>query len=288
MLKLGRILLPVEFHETCLRVIGVADSIARRFHSEIVLLHVIAAESYSQQEWKNGRPVMGDALLDELLSYAEKHLHETVRPGLKGLPVKGVVRQGDPSSEIIKVAEEETVDLIAMATRGRTGFYGHLIGSVTAKVMHESDKPVLTGTNFPEVPQPWNAQHVLCGVTFSEHSLATLKCAGRIANEFQAKLTIAHVTPSVDLYGPGGTYADRRWQQELVASAEELIAKVQEQTGVKGEAAVEGGDPGAGLSKIGVRVGADLLVVGAHFGGGHLGANGYGIIAESKIPVLSV
>ena len=98
------------------------------------------------------------------------------------------------------------MDLIAMATRGRTGFYGHLIGSVTTKVMHESDKPVLTGTNFPEVSQHgWNAQHVLCGVTFSEHSLATLKCAGRIADEFQAKLTIAHVMPNVDLYGPGGT-----------------------------------------------------------------------------------
>ena len=289
MLKLRRILLPVEFHERCLRVIGVADSIARRFHSEIVLLHVVSPESYSQQEWKNGRPVTGDVLLDELLSYAEKDLHETVRPWLKGLPVKGVVRRGDPSSEIIKVAEEETVDLIAMATRGRAGFYGHLIGSVTAKVMHESDKPVLTGTNFPEVSQQGgNAQHVLCGVTFSEHSLPTLKCAGRIADEFQAKLTIAHVTPNVDLYGPGGTYADPRWQQELVASAEELIGKVQEQTGVKGEAAVESGDPGAGLSKIGVRVGADLLVVGAHFGGGHLGANGYGILAGSKIPVLSV
>ena len=46
-LQVRKILLPVEFHETTLRVIGVADAIARRFHSEIVLLHVIAPESYS-------------------------------------------------------------------------------------------------------------------------------------------------------------------------------------------------------------------------------------------------
>jgi nucleotide-binding universal stress UspA family protein len=287
MLKVRKILLPVEFHETTLRVIGVVDSIARRFGSEIVLLHVLAPESYSKQEWKNGRPVTGEDLLEELFAYAEQ-LGEKL-PGLEGLPVKCVVRRGDASSEIIEAARHELVDLIAMATRGRAGFYGHLIGSVTAKVMHESEAPVLTGTRFPEVPQQGlSVKRVLCGVTFSEHSLATLECAAKIAAEFQAQLSIAHVTPNVDLYGPGGTYAERRWQQELVASGEELIAKVQEQTGVKGEAAVESGDPGAGLSRIADRVSADLLVVGAHFGGGHLGANGHGILAESKIPVLSL
>ena len=288
MLKVAKILFPVEFHESCLRIVASVDFVARRCQSKIVLLHVLAPESYSQWEWKHGQPLGCDDLLGELRAFADKELHESLGPVFAGLPVKCLVQRGDPSSEIIEAAKQESVDLIAMPTRGRTGFYGHLIGSVTAEVMFESEQPVLTGTHFPPAAAEGGIKHVLCGVTFSDHSLPTLRCAGRIASEFQAKLTIAHVTPNVDIYGPGGTYTDRGWQRELVSSAEELIAKVQRETGVQGEAAVGSGDPGTALSKIAGEVGADLLVAGCHFGGGHLGANAQGILAESKIPVLSV
>jgi nucleotide-binding universal stress UspA family protein len=130
--------------------------------------------------------------------------------------------------------------------------------------------------------------HVLCGVTFSDHSRDVLKCAAKVAAEFQARLTIAHVTPDVEIYGPGGTYVDRGWRDELVGSAQELIVKIQQEVGVKAETAVESGDPGTALSRIAQKIGADLLVVGCHNSGGHLGSNGYGIISESEIPVLSV
>lgn len=288
MLKLSKILFPVEFHESCLRIIASVDFVARRFQSEIMLLHVLAPESYSPWERQHGQAAGCEDLLNDLRAFADKELHESLGPVFPGLAVRCLVQRGDPSTEIVDAAKREAVDLIAMPTRGRTGFFGRLIGSVTAEVMFDSDQPVLTGTHFPEAPAEGGVKHVLCGVTFSEHSRPTLTCAAKVAAEFQAKLTIAHVTPNVDLYGPGGTYADRGWQQELVRSAEELIAKVQAETGVKGEAAVGSGDPGAALSNIASQVGADLLVAGCHFGGGHLGANAQGILAESKIPVLSV
>jgi nucleotide-binding universal stress UspA family protein len=289
MLPVRKILLPVEFHETCLRVIGVADSIARRFHSEIVLLHVIAPESYSPYDRPGGRPLSSDELLNELRGYAQNDLHESLGSALDGLSVKCLVRQGDASTEILAAAEEQATDLIVMPTSGRPGFYGRLIGSVTAEVMHESDHPVLSGTHFPEVAQQGlDVKHVLCGVTFSDHSRPTLECAAKIAEEFQAKLTIAHVTPDVQMYGPGGDYADPTWQRELTASAEELIARLQKDTGATGDSAIESGDPAKGLAKIAARVGANLLVAGCHFSGGHLGSNTYSILGESPVPVLSM
>ena len=289
MLQVRKILLPVQFHETSLRVIGVADSIARHFHSEIVLLHVIAPESYSPYDRPAGRPMTSEELLDELRSYAQNNLHESLGSALEGLPLKCLVRQGDASTEILAAAEEQATDLIVMPTSGRTGFYGSLIGSVTAKVMHESDHPVLSGTHFPpSPPQGLDVKHVLCGVTFADHSRPTLQCAATIAAEFHAKLTIAHVTPDVQLYGPGGDYADPTWQRELTASAQELIARIQKDTGATGDSAIESGDVGKGLGKIAAQIGADLLVAGCHYGGGHLGANSYGILSESPVPVLSV
>lgn len=289
MLKIRKILVPIEFHETSLHIIQVVDAMARSFHSEVVLLHVVAPESYSRREWNHDQPITSDHLLNEVFAYAASDLNEKLPHSLEGLPVKCIVRRGDASTEIIAAAKAEAVDLIAMPTRGRKGFYGHLIGSVTAKVIYEAGQPVLTGTHFPAVAQQGcDVKHVLCGVTFSEHSRPTLQCAAKVASEFQARLTVAHVTPNVDLYGPGGLYADQGWKQELVRSAEELIARLQKETGVTGDSAVESGDPGGGLGKIAAQIGADLLVVGSHFGSGHLGANGYGILAESQIPVLSV
>src|SRR5579872_3663167 len=100
-LQIRKILLPVQFHETSLRVIGVADALARRFHSEVVLLHVIAPESYSPLDRPGGRLLSPEDLLNQLFTYAEKDLHESLGSALDGLLVKCLVTQGDASTEII-------------------------------------------------------------------------------------------------------------------------------------------------------------------------------------------
>ena len=289
-MEIRKVLFPVEFHEASLRLIWVAADIVRRFHAQLVILHVVAPESYSARDWKKGRPLASGDLLGELVRYAEQDLRESVQPAVEGLPLRCIVAQGDAASGIIEAARNESVDLIVMATRGNRGFYRHLIGSVTTKVMYETDCPVLTSAHLEKVDahRELKLDRVLCGVTFSEHSLDVLKCAAQVAAEFQAKLTIAHVTPDVEMYGPGGNYIDRGWKQDLVRSAQELAGRLQQQVGIAAEVAIESGDPGAGLSRIAARTGADLLVVGCHNSGGHFGSNGYGIISQSLVPVLSV
>jgi len=289
MLPIRKILLPLDFHEAAFRIIHLATGLARRFNSEVVLAHVVTRQDYSPHEMKQGRPLRGDELLGEIAEFAEKDLHESVQAELRGLRVKCLVRKGDAASQIVRIAEEESADLIVMPTHGYNGFYRYLIGSVTAKVIHDSDCPVLTAAHLQERPIPdLVIKHVLCGVTYSDHSRETLRWAAEIAAEFKAKLTLGLVTPSVELYGPGGMYVDRPWRDELVLGASEQMEKLQQQVGVKAETAIESGDPGEGLSRIASRVAADLLVVGCHTSGGRLGSNGYGIICESPIPVLSV
>lgn len=289
MLNVHKILFPIEFHETSLRIFRVAAGIARRFDSEIVLLHVVAPANYSPQDWKGTQPLNSDTLLGELLEYSDRELHSSLRTEIEGLRLKSSIRKGYTASEIVEAARDESIDLIVMPSRGYKGFYRHLMGSVTAKVMHDTDRPVLASAHLETRPDHnVNVKRVLCGVTFSEHSLQVLRCAAKVAAEFQAGLTIAHVTPDVERYGPGGMVVDRGWKDELVLSAQELIAKIQRQADVKGDAAVGSGDPGVVLSQIAQRTGADLIVVGCHDSGGHFGSNVSAIISESQIPVLSV
>ena len=47
MLNIKKILLPVDFPNTSLRVVHQAATLAHHFHSEIVMLHAVTAESHA-------------------------------------------------------------------------------------------------------------------------------------------------------------------------------------------------------------------------------------------------
>jgi nucleotide-binding universal stress UspA family protein len=57
--------------------------------------------------------------------------------------VELVVREGPPADDILRLAEEKNVDLIIMATHGRTGVRRFVLGSVTEKVIRATARPVL-------------------------------------------------------------------------------------------------------------------------------------------------
>lgn len=62
----------------------------------------------------------------------------------EGLDIKKWIVQGHPAEEIMKLAEEQSVDLIVMGTLGRSGIEKFLLGSVADKVIRNSNIPVLT------------------------------------------------------------------------------------------------------------------------------------------------
>jgi nucleotide-binding universal stress UspA family protein len=62
----------------------------------------------------------------------------------EGLQTEGMIVEGHPAEEIIKVANEQSADLIVMGALGVTGIKKYLIGSVAEKVVRHSNVPVLT------------------------------------------------------------------------------------------------------------------------------------------------
>ncbi len=61
-----------------------------------------------------------------------------------GVDIEGVLLSGNPSAEIVKFAKDTAIDLIVMATHGRSGVEHILMGSVAEKVLRKSPCPVLT------------------------------------------------------------------------------------------------------------------------------------------------
>ena len=111
-----------------------------------------------------------------------------------------------------------------------------------------------------------------------------------MAAAVDARLTLVHITGSVEFFGPGGYWVNPEWKKTIVSMATEEIAKLQKDVGTNAEVIIDSGDVPQLLNRAAEQTKADVLVIGHIPGRSHLGDNGegYGIIRESRIPVLSV
>ena len=220
-----------------------AAFLARHFHSEIILLHVVAPLSYPAGVLESGDEITGRDLHAEIIKRAQKELDQSLRPEPAGIVVKRLLLRGDPAREIAQTARDEKVDLIVMSTHGHGVLYRFLLGSVAAKVLHNSDCPVWTTPHLEETPaREFAIRNVLCAVDLSPHSRNTVSRAAQMAAEFGARLTLVHVTAGVEMYGPGGSYVLPELKEELVGYAAKEIAKLQQDVGTKAEVIIDSGD----------------------------------------------
>src|SRR5271157_1875198 len=128
-----KILLPIDFSE---RSAKAAAAVAERFHSEITLLHILAPRFEAPLAIPGQRTVVHGFAREE----AEARMQEFQCQEWHRLQVKRVPREGDPARAIVEYAESEHIDLIMMPTHGYGPFRRLLLGSVTAKVLHEDRK----------------------------------------------------------------------------------------------------------------------------------------------------
>jgi nucleotide-binding universal stress UspA family protein len=286
-----KILLPVAFPSTALTVVHQTAFLARHFQCEILLLHVVTSLNYPAGVLESGHGLTEQDLHAAIIKRAQQELDLALRRELDGIAVRRLLLRGDPAREIVRTAQDEKVSLIMMSTRGPGAFYRFLLGSVTAKVLHDSDCPVWTDAQWEEAPtREFAIRNVLCAVDLGPRSRNTVSRAAQIAAKFGARLTLVHITPGVEIYGPGGLQVLPEWKETLVGYAAREIAKLQQDVGTKAEVIIDSGGVHKLLNRAAEQVNGDLLVIGHLPASGHLGDNhsGYAIVRESHIPVVSV
>lgn len=288
---LSRILVPVVFSARCQDATRYAAALACRFHSDLHLLHVFVqpwAAFSSGEGYATPPPYDLQSTLAEVQTQLDEFLHDE----LQGLPVRTVVCEGDPARAIAEYACTENCDLIVMPTHGYGPFRRFLLGSVTAKVLHDVHCPVFTGPHLehpPAITSP-RFQKVLCALDLRPESRAVLAWASRFAAEFGSELALLHVIPAA----PDrleGIYFDPAWRADLLANSRRRIEAMRDDLRANAEVLVEAGDVPGAVRAAAESTGADLLVVGrghAHGVLGRLRTNTYGIVRESPCPVIAV
>ena len=142
MYSIDNILVTTDFSDFSTAALDYAISLADLHVANIHLLHVIDEHPVHgrRKQGKHGRTAAKSA--EETAGQTmQQFVYEMVNEYVN---VKQVIRIGHPAEEIIRYAAEEHIDLIVMATHGRTGLAHMLIGSIAEKVVRSSAVPVLT------------------------------------------------------------------------------------------------------------------------------------------------
>lgn len=142
-MEIHRILAPTHFSEYSQQAVAYARELAQRFGATLMLLHVVELPPYPLEWLPPSR--LGGTLLEDLEQQATSDLAQ-VLPDARGAAVEVTRRAvvGIPYRKIVEVAEAENVDLIVMATHGRTGLSHLIMGSVAERVVRTAPCPVLT------------------------------------------------------------------------------------------------------------------------------------------------
>jgi nucleotide-binding universal stress UspA family protein len=129
MLHIQTILHPSDFSRCSNSALRLACSLARDQVAHLIVLHVVPSALAAE---KKG---FGEELGDELSQMAVPDQQVQIERRLE---------EGDPVTQILRVARESSCDLIVMGTHGRTGLGRLLMGSVAEQVMRKAPCPVLT------------------------------------------------------------------------------------------------------------------------------------------------
>ena len=133
----NKILIAIENSPADRAVLQHVEGLAQLTGAELLLVHVadgFAARHFNDLELRESDEIRGDReyltrLCEDLTA---KGMHCTAR-----------LAMGDPATELVRVAAEESVDLIAMSTHGHRFLQDILRGSTADRVRHDVTVPVL-------------------------------------------------------------------------------------------------------------------------------------------------
>jgi nucleotide-binding universal stress UspA family protein len=131
-----KIVVPVDGSVPSSRAVPAAADLAKKYGSEIVLVHI--------REFEVSRGVFAKETPKEALEFADQIAKDLKDQGIKVRVEVRSATSGHAAHEIMEVADKEAASLIVMGTRGLSDWSGMLVGSVAHKVIHMSKVPVLT------------------------------------------------------------------------------------------------------------------------------------------------
>jgi nucleotide-binding universal stress UspA family protein len=154
LIELKKILAPTDFSPHSERALRYACRLAERLDSELHMLHVLS-EVLPTGPDPLLMPVLPPEFYAENEDRARRVLNGLIKPEWGSPPaVVTAVQWGGAVEAIVDYARDQEIDLIVIATHGRTGLSHVLLGSVAERIVREAPCPVLTIRDQDRTPPP--------------------------------------------------------------------------------------------------------------------------------------
>jgi nucleotide-binding universal stress UspA family protein len=284
-----KILVPLDGSNLAELALAYAEELAIAFNSEVALFYV--SESKEDQYRKMHR-----LYLEEVAERVKERFKKRAR-------VKTVVMGGEPAEEIIKYAEKNDVSVIIMASHGRSGIAGWVMGGVVSKVLQTTKVPVMLirATKLPKrEPRQRLLERVILPLDGSETGEAAVPYAKKLIEKLGSEVILFQVVAAGQhVHTVGGLdyilYPEPEMELAKTEAREYLDKLCQRLAVKKGKVSVSlkiGDDIAKEIIKFARRKKVGLIAISAH---GHSGIEKwvFGSVANkivqlSKIPVLMV
>jgi nucleotide-binding universal stress UspA family protein len=138
MITYKKILFPIDLSPNSVKIVPHVVTVAERFKAEVHLVYVAKTnEYYREDECEPGQSKCesGQIITRTVVEYAEKHC-----PMLKEANV--VVLTGEPEEALLTYIDNAEIDLVVMATKGRSALGKAIFGSVAGGMIREAKVPI--------------------------------------------------------------------------------------------------------------------------------------------------
>ncbi|MBZ5636966.1 MAG: universal stress protein [Acidobacteriia bacterium] len=286
------ILFPTDFSKSSEAIISHVVGLASAFNAKVWLLSVVPSLADLHGVSENCFGQLGDAALANLdrdrklletdclrkLECLQKRYFQSVESEI-------CIRSEGVAESIVDYAVEKKADLIMMPTHGLGRMRRFLIGSVTAKVLHDAVCPVWTSPHPRELEPFHPYRHILLAIDNRELPVELLTRAAELAEFFHGQLSVLRALPA---HGTPGDEAVLKRTREMADALHDRIAA----KGVKASVHLMEGNPGEVVRQVAEEIeDADLIITGrGHLDEsmGHLRTHAYEIIWNAPCPVITM
>ncbi len=285
MLPFKQILMPVDYSAPCNAAIPYVKEMLHRFSAGLTLVHAYGAEALAYVQL----PLSDPGLITETESSEQKRLRKFAQESFPGVHVECFVELGDPGTVVENVVRHQGADLVMLATRGSGVVRRFLLGSVAAKVLHDSSCAVWTTTITALAEQTAQLPYksILCAIDQSDEAPALVTAAAALARCYEAQLRLVHVIEVPSPNGAGFAVYEKDMIEAANFRIRELISSMQ----IDVPHSILHGSREAAIRGEAIRRGADLIVAGrghVQDSFGRMWSRLYSTVRESPCPVISI
>ncbi|MGA8500238.1 MAG: universal stress protein [Candidatus Sulfotelmatobacter sp.] len=229
-----QVLIATGFSDASQRALAYAIAIARRYGSELSVVHALPPAPRDQIPLE---PLPRELNRPRLEAEEQmKNLGEKVQ--IKDLNYHLLLEHGPVWDVLASVIKRENIDLLVLGTRGRGGFKKLALGSVAEEVLRLAPCPALTVGPHVSTGDLGTVEfrRILFATDFGPASAKAFPYALSLAEDYQAKLVLLHMVPPMPVAefgpaacGPSACAAEQftEWQRtmrdESVRKLKELI-----------------------------------------------------------------